>query len=80
MKTVGIGIIGCGGRISDLVKRLLKQSERVKIVALCDPRPEALDRFSTSFNPDAKQYSDYRQLVKDPAVDWVMVGSWNCFH
>ena len=80
-KTIRIGIIGCGGRIRDLLGKLFKITDRVKITALCDPAPDQTALYQKEFKAaDAKIYSDYRELVKAPDVDWVVIGSWNCFH
>ncbi len=79
MKT-SIGLIGCGGRLRNVVRGLLKATPEVEILALCDPNPISIHTAQKFFNPAAKVYEDYRDLVRDPAVEWVMIGSWNCFH
>lgn len=79
MKT-RIGLIGCGGRMCDVVRELLKATTEVEVFALCDPNPASIRAARQTFNPDARIYEDYRDLVRDPAVAWVMIGSWNCFH
>jgi predicted dehydrogenase len=80
MKDIKIGIIGCGGRLRGVVRRTLPHSSRIKVAALCDPSAESIKRTLGEFNPDAKVYEDYGALVRDPDMDWIMVGSWNCFH
>ena len=50
-------------------------------MALCDPSEIAIKQCQERLAcPDAKIYDDHRALSKDPDVDWVCVGSWNCFH
>lgn len=78
---VQIGLIGCGSRLSGLMRNVISNSPRLKVVALCDPDPTALAQARSRLNcPDARVYDDHRQLSSDPEVDWVGVGSWNAFH
>ena len=80
MKKVKIGLIGCGGRLRDVVGHLKRATDQVEIVALCDPNPHSIEAARNAFNPQAKVHASHKTLVKDPNVDWVMIGSWNCFH
>jgi predicted dehydrogenase len=77
---VGIGLIGCGGRLREVVRNLTAATDQVRIVALCDPNAHSIRATQDAFNSGARVHEDYRDLVRDPAVDWVMIGSWNCFH
>jgi predicted dehydrogenase len=78
-RPVGIGVIGIGGRISEVIKKLPGLGETIEVVAMCDPAPTSIERAKT-WAPDATVYEDHEALVRDPAVDWVFIGSWNCFH
>ncbi len=80
MKKIRIGLIGCGGRLRGVVGELFKATKNAEIVALCDPNPHSIEATLQAYNPQAKVYEDYRSLVRDPNIDWVMIGSWNCFH
>ena len=77
---VKLGLVGCGGRLRAVVKMLHEATDKVGVAALCDPDPDSIDQASAMFNPDAVVYEDYHALANDPNVDWVMIGSWNCFH
>lgn len=77
---IGIGIIGCGERILNVARELFAQSEELKLVAICDPSDSAVQNGLKELGGQARVYSDYKELVKDADVDWVMIGSWNCFH
>lgn len=79
-KTIGIGVIGCGNRLRHLLRRLLAEDQRLKLVALCDPLASSVEQAKAAFGEDFVVYDDHRKLARDPNVDWVMVGSWNCFH
>lgn len=76
---IGFGVIGCGGRVGHLVRGMLNTNDRVEMVSVCDPSEASIDRAKT-LNPDVKVFDDYTQLVADPAIKWVFVGSWNAQH
>ncbi|QHI68032.1 Gfo/Idh/MocA family protein [Tichowtungia aerotolerans] len=81
MSTVGIGLIGCGNRLTEVMARVVQGHEGVRVTALCDVSDDALDLARRRCEcPDAVVHQDYRDLINDPSVDWVAVGSWNCFH
>lgn len=56
------------------------QADRIEVTGLYDPSPESIRRTQAAFGLEGRVYSDYRDLVRDPGVQWVMIGSWNCFH
>ena len=77
---VGIGIIGCGGRMLDVAKQVLAQSDELRFATIYDPNEAAVQQARDVLSSEARAYDDYRGVVNDAAVDWVMIGSWNCFH
>lgn len=54
--------------------------QKFKVVGLYDPRPEAIAHYQNTFAAGATPHPTPQSLVNDPAVDWVMIGSFNCFH
>ncbi|MHC4884692.1 MAG: Gfo/Idh/MocA family protein [Planctomycetota bacterium] len=80
MAKVGIGLIGCGGRLRGVVKELFYATQDVEIVALCDPNEKSIEAAKEAFNAEATVHESVEALVNDPAVEWVMIGSWNCYH
>ena len=80
MKTIGVGIIGCGGRLRYVAKLLTEANERIRIVALCDPSRTSIRAARKELPGRPLLYDDYRDLVRHPDVQWVMIGSWNCYH
>lgn len=80
MEKVGVGLIGCGGRLREVVKQLVAATDQVEIVALSDPNPHSIQTAREAYNPNARVHAKYQDLVRDPAVQWVMIGSWNCYH
>jgi predicted dehydrogenase len=82
MKPVGIGLIGCGLRLQGLAKRLLTVAgDKVKIVAVHDKNPASIAEAKEKLNlGDVKVHDSVQSLVNDPQIQWVMIGSWNCYH
>lgn len=80
MKKARIGVIGCGVRIRHVLKLMMGQSDCAEVCALHDPSEPAVSLGLQELNPNARVYSDYKELANDPDLDWVFIGSWNCFH
>jgi predicted dehydrogenase len=77
----GVGLIGCGSRLTHVIGRATRDCDDLKVVALCDVSDEAIRRAVKHLGcEDAKRYKDHRALSADASVDWVCVGSWNAFH
>ena len=80
-KTIGIGCIGLGTRGGDLIKAVVNASN-VKVTAVCDVYgPHRQKGIERSLNPEVKAYVDYRDLLADPKVDAVVIGTpdhWHC--
>lgn len=77
---VGIGVVGTGSRISHIIRNIPGFGERIRVTALHDTHQDFLEQTLASYAPGAKVYEDYHELVSDPAVDWVFIGSWNKLH
>jgi predicted dehydrogenase len=75
-----IGVVGCGSRIRGVLKNIPGLGKDVVITAICDPSESSLDKIRPLCAADVKVHADYHALAQDPNVDWVFVGSWNCFH
>jgi len=77
-----IGIIGCGGIANGKhMPALKKMSDRVEMVAFCDIIPERAEKAAKEFGtPDAKVYTDYRELLKDPQIHNVRILTPNRWH
>ena len=76
-----IGIIGTGGIANGKHLPSLQKIKGIELVAFCDIVPErakeAAEKYGTA---DAKLYYDYRELLKDPAIDIVHVCTPNDSH
>lgn len=75
---VNLGFISCGGRASELMSTFEKL-EGVNIAGLCDPDQNALGRASERF-PQAKKWSDLRELLEDAGIDAVVIATCNHWH
>ena len=82
MKKIRTGIIGCGGIANQKHMPALKAfSDRCEMVAFCDIIPERAEKAAKEYGtPDAKVYTDYRELLKDESIDDVHVLTPNVSH
>lgn len=78
MEKIGFGIIGTG-RISDWVLRGAVLDPRFEAVAVCSRHPESAVRFAESHGI-ASAYSDLDEMLADPAVRAVYIGTPNHTH
>jgi predicted dehydrogenase len=62
------------------MKRIPGIGEEVEVRALCDVSERSIVQAREAVAPNAEVYRDYRELARDPRIDWVFVGSWNCYH
>lgn len=82
MGKIRVGIVGCGG-IASLkhFPALEKQKARIELVAFCDLMEERAKGAAAQYgDPGAKVYTDYRELVANPAIDTVHVLTPNVSH
>ena len=78
---IKIGIIGCGGIANNKHMPALKKVKDTEMVAFCDIIPERAEAAKAKFGtPDAKTYTDYLELLKDPEIDVVHVCTPNRSH
>lgn len=77
MKTVRLGIIGCGSMSRYHAKTFTTQVKNAEIVALCDTHKENLDRYQREiFDPIKKKpptFADFRDLLSKVKMDAVMI-------
>lgn len=75
------GIIGCGGIANGKHMPALKNLENVRMVAFCDIVAEKAEKARAEYGtPDAKAYTDYKELLADPSIDVVHVCTPNRSH
>ena len=80
-RIVNVGIIGCGGIANGKHMPSLKTVPNVRMVAFCDIVPERAEKAAREYGAEgAKTYTDYRELLKDPAIEVVHVLTPNREH
>ena len=81
MRTVKVGIIGCGGIANGKHMPSLKKIEGCEMVAFCDIVVERAEKAAKAFGvPGAKVYEDYKELLKDESIEVVHVCTPNRSH
>lgn len=80
MQEIKVGIIGLGGMANEHLRHMEKL-EAVRVTALCDKNPEAVDRLAMklSIRPE-HLHMDYAALIDDPEVDAVLSITPNDVH
>ena len=76
-----IGIIGCGGIANGKHMPSLKKIDTVEMVAFCDIVKERAEKAAKEYGtPDARVYTDYKELLKEDDIDVVHVLTPNKQH
>ncbi|WMJ86093.1 Gfo/Idh/MocA family protein [Anaerocolumna sp. MB42-C2] len=80
-KKVKVGIIGCGGIANGKHMPSLSKLSDVEMVAFCDIVEERAQKAKEQYGtPDAKVYTDYQELLKDPEIEVIHVCTPNRSH
>ena len=80
-KLIRVGIIGCGGIANGKHMPALKKVADCDMVAFCDIVEERAKEAAAKYGtPDAKVYTDYKELLKDTTIDVVHVCTPNRSH
>jgi UDP-N-acetyl-2-amino-2-deoxyglucuronate dehydrogenase len=72
-----VGIIGCGAIFNRHVESI-NENKDFNLVAICDIDKNIAEDFGKSLN--VKSYTDYKDIAKDPDVNFIVVASPNYFH
>ena len=75
---VRYGVIGCGAIAQRRHIPECAANPNSKLVALADPVKQRVDELAAKYK--AKGYTDYKELLKDPNVDAVVVAGPNSLH
>ena len=81
---VVMGTIGAGGRGTSDMHGLIGFNE-VQMVAVCDPVKEHRERAQAQVNDrykstDCRLYTDFRELLQQPGIDAVLIGTPDHWH
>lgn len=75
-----VGIIGLGG-IGDYHMNHLSRIANTRVAAICDVNTKAVQEVGDRLNLSAeKRYSDYKAIIADTDVDFIISGVSNKFH
>lgn len=79
-KVWNVGIIGLGS-IGDYHMSHLAKIPNTRVAAICDVNAQAVEQTGNRLGlPAAKRYSDFREIIKDSEVDFVIAGVSNKYH
>lgn len=80
-KKVKVAIVGCGGIANGKHMPSLAKLENVEMVAFCDVIVERAQKAAIDYGtPDAKVYTDYKELIKDSSIEVIHVCTPNDSH
>ena len=80
-KKLKVGIVGCGGIANGKHMPALSKLDNVEMVAFCDLIIERAEKAAKEYGtPDAKVFTDYRDLVAIEEIDVVHVLTTNDAH
>jgi predicted dehydrogenase len=77
--SIRVGIVGLGGNCRARHVPGLRACENVEITAVCNRRRESTRAAAAEFGI-AKTYERWQDLVADPDLDAVLVGTWPYLH
>lgn len=81
MEKLKVGIIGCGSIANGKHMPAISMLDNLEMVAFCDLIPERAEEAAKKFGtPEAKVYTDYRELLKDESINNVRVLTHNKAH
>ncbi len=75
-----IGVVGCGARLRRVLSLLMERDPSVRITAVFDPLASSLEALKTELAPNVVVCGSSKEVCERADVDWVFIGSWNCFH
>lgn len=70
-----VGIIGCGGRVSNMAKRLAMFDVPYQVTAIADPKAEEIKQRNDEFFQNAAFFETADELLEQAELDGVMVGT-----
>jgi predicted dehydrogenase len=70
-----IGIVGAGSIVKTRHLPALRKIADVEIVAVCNSTYESSEEFRKDFLPEATPYSNWAELVADPDIDVIWIGT-----
>ena len=78
-KIFKVALVGCGSIASNHLKALV-DNESVKIVALCDIKPERAERRRAEFAPEATIYESFDEMLEKEELDVIHIATPHYLH
>ncbi len=76
---IAVGMIGVGSRSHELLEAI-KKVDGTEIVGVCDAYSGRVERAIERTGGRAKQYAGYKEILADPSVDAVTIGTPDHWH
>jgi predicted dehydrogenase len=70
-----IGIVGAGNVVKNRHLPALKKIPDVEVAAVCNSTYESSEKFCVEFVPEATPYGNWAELVADPEIDIIWIGT-----
>jgi len=82
LEPIRLGLIGVGGRLRGVLKHLRQAdpNRQIQVITAHDPYAPALEALRAESGEDFERADEEAEVTDHPRVDWVLIGSWNCFH
>jgi predicted dehydrogenase len=74
-----VGLIGAGGNTRLRHIPGLRSQPNVELAAVCNRRPESTTAAAKEYNIP-RTYTDWQDLVRDPDIDALIIGTWPYLH
>ena len=78
METIRIGIVGLGANTRSRHLPGLRACQAVEVDAVCNSSAESTSR-AASEHEIPRTFENWQQLVEDPDLDAVVIGTWPLF-
>ena len=72
---LNIGLIGAGNIVKERHLPALERIEDVRIIAVCNSSYESSEKFCSEFLPDAKPYGNWAELLAEPEISIIWIGT-----
>jgi len=79
-KKIRLGLIGCGGNMQRAHLPRLKEDGGVEIIGVADPDESQAELLMEAWGSKMSFYDDYRQLVRNEALDAMLISSPHALH
>jgi predicted dehydrogenase len=76
----GISVCGVGDRMRGLLRLLLNEYPKSRILEIYDPDPSQIEKFKKEVLGDVSVANSFNESLKKDEIDWIFIGSPNYAH